>query len=156
IQAAIDALPLDGGKVCVLPGIHKGSVTLLGKSNVTIEGCGPRSIVRPDEGAVWTILALGGQDLAIRDLEIDAGTTFGVLLIGDSKTKKFQAITDVAWYTDGRVRRVHLEGLTINVTGRSAIAAFAVEDLTIRDCEIVAGPLDSVIGDNSDLGRWPS
>jgi hypothetical protein len=156
IQAAIDALPLDGGKVCVLPGIHKGSVTLLGKSNVTIEGCGARSIVKPDEGAVWTILAFGGQDLAIRDLAIDAGTTFGVLLIGDSKTKKVQSITDVAWYTDGRVRRVHLEGLTINVAGRSATAAFAVEDLTIRDCELVAGPLDSVISDGSDLGRWPS
>jgi len=156
IQAAVDALPLDGGKVCVLPGVHTGSVSLLGKANVTIEGCGPRSIVQPGEGAPWTILAFGGHDLAIRDLAIDAGTTFAILLVGAGKANKLAAITDVAWYTDGRVTRVHLEGLTIKVAGRSAIAAFAVEDLTIRDNEIAAGPLGDVIRDGSDLGRWPS
>lgn len=156
IQAAVNALPLDGGKVCVLPGVHKGSVTLLGKSNVTIEGCGARSIVKPDEGAFWTILAFGGHDLAIRDLAIDAGTTFGVLLVGDAKAKKMSTIADVAWYTDGRVKRVRLEGLAIRVTGRSAIAAFAVEDLMILDNEIVAGPLADIVSDKSDLGRWPS
>ncbi|HTJ46389.1 MAG TPA: DUF6519 domain-containing protein [Kofleriaceae bacterium] len=155
IQDAIDALPDDGGKVCVLPGHYRETVTLVRKHGVTIEGCGPRTVIEPAEGGPWVFAAIGGHDLAIRDLEIDAGTAFGVVLFGDVKQSP-KSLDDVAWFTEGRVRRVTLEGLTVRTQGKSAIAAFGAEDLTIRACELVAGPLDDVITPESDLGRWPS
>ncbi|SFA78529.1 hypothetical protein SAMN05421688_0868 [Poseidonocella pacifica] len=44
IQAAVDALPPDGGEVCVLPGTYAETV-VIDKDNVHIHGCGPRSRV---------------------------------------------------------------------------------------------------------------
>ena len=48
IQEAVDNLPADGGKVCVLPGIHLANVRIIGRRNIQIVGCGDRSIVIPD------------------------------------------------------------------------------------------------------------
>lgn len=47
IQDAIDALPPAGGDVCVLPGTYEEHV-VIGKDNVRIHGCGPRSRVVAD------------------------------------------------------------------------------------------------------------
>ena len=47
IQAAVDALPLTGGEICVLPGTYPEHVTI-DKDNVRIHGCGMRSRVIAD------------------------------------------------------------------------------------------------------------
>ncbi|MEM1319223.1 MAG: DUF6519 domain-containing protein [Bacteroidota bacterium] len=49
IEAAVAHLPLAGGKICVLPGIHEANVKLLRRKQVRISGCGARSVVRPRE-----------------------------------------------------------------------------------------------------------
>lgn len=43
IQDAIDALPPDGGEVCVLPGVYHESVLIQRRQNVRLHGCGERS-----------------------------------------------------------------------------------------------------------------
>jgi hypothetical protein len=45
LQAAIDALPPSGGKICVLPGQYAHYVRIVGKRNVTLEGCGKKSVI---------------------------------------------------------------------------------------------------------------
>jgi len=45
IQAAINALPKSGGQVCVLPGEFRENVVLTNLHDVTITGCGPRSLI---------------------------------------------------------------------------------------------------------------
>lgn len=47
IQQAVDALPPGGGKVCLLPGIHEGGVTINTCFNITVRGCGLRTKVIP-------------------------------------------------------------------------------------------------------------
>lgn len=47
IQAAIDALPAEGGEVCVLPGLYPESVTIEGRKNVRLHGCGKDSVIQP-------------------------------------------------------------------------------------------------------------
>ena len=47
IQDAVDSLPSEGGKVCVLPGVHETSVTILGRKNIRIHGCGKQTLIVP-------------------------------------------------------------------------------------------------------------
>ncbi|MBK9036234.1 MAG: hypothetical protein IPL61_34155 [Myxococcales bacterium] len=157
IQAAIDALPEAGGKVCVLPGTYVETVTIVGRAHVTIEGCGARTRWRPDEGKPWTLLVVGGHDLIVRDLLIDAGEAFGIVLFDAAKGANVGSMADAAWSGfERRLARVRLEELRIEVLGRSAIAAIGGVDVTIRGCELLAGPLAKVIDGSSDLGRWPT
>lgn len=46
IQEAVDNLPADGGKICILPGIHEANVVIANKQKIHIIGCGEQSIVR--------------------------------------------------------------------------------------------------------------
>ncbi|HMH22228.1 MAG TPA: DUF6519 domain-containing protein [Puia sp.] len=47
IQQAVDALPSQGGKICVLAGEHVANVRISQKKQIRISGCGDQSIVRP-------------------------------------------------------------------------------------------------------------
>lgn len=157
IQAAIDALPEAGGKVCILPGTYTETVTIVGRKHVTIEGCGARTRWRPKAGLPWTLLIVGGHDYIVRDLLIDAGEAFGVVLFDAAKGANVGSLADAAWTGfERRLARVWLEDLRIEVLGRSAIAAIGGLDVTIRGCELLAGPLAKVIEGASDLGRWPT
>lgn len=159
IQDAIDALPAAGGKVCVLPGVYDETVVLIGRPNVTIEGCGARTRWRPAANLPWTLLAIGGRDLTVRDLAIEAGEAFGIVLLDALKagTTGPTSLADAAWTGfNERLTRIRLERLRIEVLGRCAIAAVGGLDLVIRGCEILAGPLAAPMRAGSDLGRWPS
>lgn len=77
IQAAVEALPPSGGTVCILPGRYEESVRVLGRRNVTLHGCGPRSrIVAPDlEGAKSTALFIAdSSDIVVESLALEGGS----------------------------------------------------------------------------------
>ncbi|MEP6267092.1 MAG: right-handed parallel beta-helix repeat-containing protein [Paracoccaceae bacterium] len=119
IQAAVDALPAAGGEICLLPGLHEGRVNLTGRQNVTIHGCGRRSIVmQPDGGAEPLFRVSGTHDLILRNFVI---RTSGALAV--------QAVSNV--------QHCLLENLDIRVTG-AAIDVPDVSRFTIRNCVIQA------------------
>lgn len=156
IQAAVDALPAEGGKVCVLPGTYRESVLVLDRRNVTIEGCGTRSTIAPGRGP-WAILILGGHDIAIRDLGFTLGNAFGVVIAPHSVGGPVpKTVPDLRPTSKDRVERVRLVNLTMAALGRSAIYSLGGRYLWIEDCEIVCGPLETVFDPRSDLGRWPA
>ena len=45
IQDAVNQLPDIGGKICLLPGRYAEHVTIKGKQNINISGCGERSVI---------------------------------------------------------------------------------------------------------------
>jgi len=47
IEEALEQLPAQGGKICVLPGIHEANATIINRRQVHISGCGDHSIIRP-------------------------------------------------------------------------------------------------------------
>ncbi|MCA1659856.1 MAG: right-handed parallel beta-helix repeat-containing protein [Verrucomicrobiaceae bacterium] len=47
IQEAINSLPDTGGQICVLDGAYRESVRIAGKRNITIIGCGRRTLLMP-------------------------------------------------------------------------------------------------------------
>ncbi|HEY7371220.1 MAG TPA: DUF6519 domain-containing protein [Polyangia bacterium] len=50
IQAAIDALPHDGGRVSILPGFYKQSFVIR-RDGVTVEGCGDATVIESPTGS---------------------------------------------------------------------------------------------------------
>jgi len=47
IEKAVKHLPAQGGRICVLPGVHKANLKVLNRDNIHITGCGDQSIVHP-------------------------------------------------------------------------------------------------------------
>lgn len=156
IQAAVDALPAEGGKICVLPGSYRESVVLLNRQNITIEGCGVRSLLRPGRSG-WVIVIAGGHDITVRDLGFETGNAFGIVVLGDGSQQLPASITDIKWLSSKTaVKRLRFHHLTMRIRGRSAIAMFNAQDVEITDCEITADPIARPIFIRDDLGRWPS
>lgn len=122
IQAAVEALPSEGGELCLLPGVHEGRVDLRGLTGITIQGCGPRTvvtqpIVTPRDTSPPALLQVdGAENLVIRDFAI---RTQGALAI----------------QAESRVTNCVLQKLDIRVTG-AAISALDSAGLEIRDCTI--------------------
>ena len=144
IQAAVDALPTDGGEVCVLPGLYVENVVINGKDNVVIKGCGTRSRVNAAVVGQAVIDIVDADHTRVESLVLVAHLTGpGVLVQGTPISSD-----------------ITLRGLHINAATRSAIEVQAGQLVTIEDCHVlmndVASPWpgmfvtadDVLIGDN--------
>ena len=158
IQDAVNALPAEGGKVCVLPGKYEETVLLFNKQHVTIEGCGTRSKLVAPRGAPWTVLVVGGKDIVIKDLEVDCADAFGIVLFHWTQSgKAAKSLGEVAWLRVAEsLSEVCIAGVTVNCRGRAAILGVGCSDLRIRDCELLVDSLAAPITPGSDLGLWPA
>ncbi|MEL6792399.1 MAG: DUF6519 domain-containing protein, partial [Pseudomonadota bacterium] len=135
IQAAVDALPAEGGEICLLPGRHEGRVDLRDREGITIHGCGSRTIVATPDAAAAPLFRIGGSsDLTLRDFAI---RTDGALAIQGER----------------RTRRTALRNLDIRVTGR-AIEVDPATDLTMERSRVRARPFAAALtaADVSGLG----
>ena len=157
IQDAVNALPAEGGKVCVLPGVYEESVVLFGRKHVTIEGCGRRSIVRPTSKLPFGFFVIDGGDLTIRNLAIEAPDGFGVVVVDAIKASADPSIAAIRFVGEdhSHVDGVVLEELAITVADYGAIALLGARNVVIRRCDIVAGPMAKPLGFD-DRGRWPA
>jgi len=82
IQAAVDALPPEGGEICVLPGTYDETV-VIDKDDVHIHGCGMRSRVIADSAAP-VFHAAGRSGIHIEQLFIRAAPDgIGILVETD-------------------------------------------------------------------------
>jgi hypothetical protein len=129
IQAAVDALPRGGGRICVRPGVYDEEIVVEGRSNVLITGCGERTLIRSPAGAsddalVRIELGDGQSNVVLRDLSISATAQVGVLAEGG--------------------RGVELRGLRVEAgpgksSGlRSAVQVVGTGDVRITRCRIVS------------------
>ena len=129
IQQAINALPARGGEVCVLPGVFEENITIIDRANITISGCGSRSLIRSRRAVAPVIRVRGGANIAIESLAIEANTRGGGIVLEGAN-----------YFDDDR--RVHpLVGMTLShllVLGglRAAVRASYVAGLTVRRCRL--------------------
>jgi hypothetical protein len=136
IQAAVDALPAEGGEVCVLPGEYEENVSIRGRRNIKIHGCGPRTRVISLAGAggapVFRIHE--SQNIQILSLAVEAHETgVGILLEG----RPFQVIAiEEPTGSGAPLLNIRLEDLLLRAARRSAIEAKFGYNVTIRRCRI--------------------
>lgn len=90
INDAIAAIPpLESGKICILPGTYAERVVITNRSKLVIEGCGPRTRIRTPESnstSAGLVTILGGTDVTLRSLHIEADGQMGVMGIGTNNT----------------------------------------------------------------------
>ncbi|MQX37642.1 hypothetical protein [Roseospira navarrensis] len=93
VQAAIDALPAAGGRICIREGTYVGAVRVSGRDHVVIEGCGADTVLLSPEGSTADALvtldgpAEGGADrLVLRSLTVRAVGQAGIALTGRGVT----------------------------------------------------------------------
>jgi hypothetical protein len=136
IQAAVNALPADGGEICVLPGVYEENVLIEKRRNITIKGCGPRTRVvspppvgGPTAAPVFRVIE--SQNIQILSLAAEADESgVGILLVGRAK----EAISKAG--TDAPLLNITLENLLVRAATRSAIEAKIGYNVTIRRCRI--------------------
>lgn len=91
IQEAVNNLPADGGKICVLPGEHIANVVIFQKRQIRITGCGEHSIVRPgpDMLATPVFLIQNSQKIQVDQLTIAAFDGVGIEVTDSNKSTIF-------------------------------------------------------------------
>ncbi len=79
IQAAIAALPPEGGEICVREGIYDDSVVIDQRVGIRIHGCGPRTRIRAAAAAAQpAFLITRSSAIAIEDMAIESGPASAV------------------------------------------------------------------------------
>ena len=137
IQAAINALPAAGGKVCVLPGTFIEAVRIQGRRGVTVSGCGSRTrVVAPPGKAepVFHVLNAGAITLQHMLVESDRDG-IGVLLEPGSTLKEQRR---------GVLRQIVLDDLLVRAASRTGIECRGGEDVTVRDCTVSLADMRSL------------
>jgi hypothetical protein len=155
IQSAIDALPDEGGEVCILPGRYYENVFILGRRDIVIHGCGwqtrvaSRSLKANNPGvshqatkldttgatnpiaAVFTIAA--SAHIELRSFAVEAADDeAGVLIDGTETSLSTNRTNELARL------RVRLRGVT---------------DVTLKDMVLTAATYPAVLAQRVELLR---
>jgi hypothetical protein len=142
IQTAIALVP-DGGEICVLRGTYQETPLIDGRSDITITGCGPGSLVTPPAGnanaAVLTVT--NSSDIRLRELGFEARAVPAIQLDGDD---------------DAPVRRTVLDNLAIRARDVAAVIGTGLRGIEMRHCGIDLLPLAVPLVDNPAIGRQPA
>lgn len=140
---ALAALPAEGGRICMLPGVHPIEDELDGLSEIEIVGCGQHTVLanRDDvtpAAAIDTqgdplLLLTDCANITLRDFVIQADASVAIKLRG----------------VNDQCRGVVIEGVEFEQTGsydagppatfalpQAAIMALGSEDLVIRRCRV--------------------
>ncbi len=81
IQAAINALPLTGGEIHVLPGEYRENVRIVRKRNVTVYGCGKDTrVISPDDSDQPVFRIRDSRDVSLSSMAIETDLGIGVQL----------------------------------------------------------------------------
>jgi hypothetical protein len=169
IAEALARLPREGGTICLLPGVYRERIRLAGRSNVTIEGCGKRSVVTNPPGEAGyagngleptppaLVEIAGGSDLILRSFRIEAIGLPGIKTTPPEVPTKNRAI-----------RGLTIEAMEIVQKGRpgetpgmplGAIDIEDAEDVTIRDSLVYTSVPHGSVGRGNTLasnGPWPT
>lgn len=137
IREALDALPPSGGTICVRAGTYREAVAVVGRRDVTIEGCGPRTVIAmpEDDDALEALIRVERSErVTLRGLRVIAEGAVGVRVGAPNVARDACTIVtlrELAFETSARA----VSSRTTRET-RSAIEAHATVGLVVRECEV--------------------
>lgn len=84
IEEALEALPDSGGEICLAPGQHRANVTIIGRRNITIKGCGKQTRVVPRESKLEEPIfqVIDSQDITLREMELVTADGTAIAMTG--------------------------------------------------------------------------
>lgn len=140
VQEAVEALPAEGGEICLLPGTHRGRVDLTGRRDITIHGCGARTRIEIEADPARPIRPGILLDRA-------SGIRFADFAISGAGGPVFGAAA--------RCEAITLERLRILARQTAAVALARVDALRIEACEIEAEELPRALEAADIAGLMP-
>ena len=165
IQAAIDNLPAEGGKVCLLPGTFDEEVHI-DRDNVWLEGCGFQSLLRSPGGEAPApgLVLVTGSNVMLRDFSLATIAQVGVQVNEEdagggiaSSSIRLEGLRVMADQREGeggqtrsgidirRARDVTVRGCSVELDGSltdDAAVMIRGEDALIEGCRIESLPED--------------
>jgi hypothetical protein len=164
IQDAIDHLPPRGGCICIFAGTYAQDFRIDGRSNVRIEGCGPRTHItgapQSKNRAVASIV--DSSDIVLTDLAISHAVRIPLQLVDRLEVQALTLPPELATVQGNanaqggtRLTRIRLRHLTLESRDMSALvmAGGSVIDLCESEITLDALPFDFQF--KSNAGRWP-
>ena len=136
IQAAVLALPPEGGEICLLSGVFRENVLIRGKQHVHIHGCGfdTRVIGPPAAGgaaAAPVFQIEDSRDVTLERFAIEAAATGPGILLAGLNTDPLPIGGVIP-----RLREITLQDLRITAAERSAIQGSGGQFITVRRCDV--------------------
>jgi hypothetical protein len=164
IQAAIDNLPAEGGRVCLLPGLYEEEV-LIDRDDVHLEGCGTASrVATPGNDPAAALIRTRGSRLTLKDLALETRGQIGIQVNDEAPDGEMAAadirIEGVGVLADQReglggqtrtgidvrrARRVTIEASSVEMSGSLTDDAGMVvggEDIRVARCRIESLPAE--------------
>jgi len=151
VQEAINQLPLDGGKICVLPGRYSEHISIRGKANIMISGCESRTTISSREGSDFTTEPVfrieNSENIRIEMLTITSDQQGEGVLIDQSDQKSIH-IEEVSDNVGSLLENnnIALEELHISAGPGSAIRCENGSQIRIQN---------NVIQMRNEQGPWP-
>jgi Family of unknown function (DUF6519) len=146
IQKAIDALPPEGGEICIRPGIYKENFLIKNLHDVSIHGCGSHTLLEDNGNAAGPLINVqDSQRIAISNLAIQAPAVIGIQLTSTAAAEANRAGLD----------HVALHDLDISSRDVSAIDCRGGRWITIERNHLVGADLTSRLGSNAGNGLAP-
>lgn len=154
IQAAINAMPIAGGRILLLagtynlvgvniPGVSWDTPIFVTKSNITIEGQGNNTLLNLVDDNGLTLLGVicvkGANDIVIKNLSINGGLSTGQLSGG-------------IYIIEGQ--RIRIENVYLTQTDLHTIAIYDVTDGWIIGNKIYNDSVGSLDNHGIDLDYW--
>jgi hypothetical protein len=144
IQDAINALPADGGEICILPGIYKENFQILNKHAISVHGCGMHTVLMDDGNAKGPVITIqDSQRIQIHDLAIEAPAVIAIELISTAAAEKNKK----------GLEAIDLDDMEITVRDKRAIECLGGRFIRIRRNDIQALELAEAMTNASGAGK---
>ncbi|HET6613086.1 MAG TPA: DUF6519 domain-containing protein [Kofleriaceae bacterium] len=158
IREAINALPGDGGEICLLPGTWTENVVIESKANITVHGCRARSIVTALDPEVATFAIRGSNNIRLEHFAVENREGIAVQIESGPPPAPDLDSGDVIGSptAHGIVSdRITLDDLDLTARDQSAVLALAVTHFSMTGCRVTIEALISDVGDG-DTGAYPA
>ena len=127
IQAALDALPVNGGRICVRPGVYQEELRIAGRRGVVLSGCAGRTTIQspgaPASEALLTLdLGDNERDITISNLDFEVSGQVGIRATGGMGVE---------------LRRLRLtQNRNPDIQPHSLIETMGTRDVRIMNCRV--------------------
>ena len=127
----------------MLQGAYRETITIDGRHNITVVGCGPNSLLMPPaENAGAAVLTIrNSSDIELRELGFEALEIHAIEIDGNNAAP---------------VRHTAFERLDIRARDVAAVIGTGLRGFDMRRCDIDVLPLAASFADNPAIGRQPA
>ena len=144
IQDAVQRLPAEGGEICIHPGEYHEHVTIEGRRNIVITGCGPFTRWLGEDGRAEPLLSIfHSSSITVRRLAMDSAISESVYA---DELQMEQSFSEA-------LRKITLEDLIIGCADTAGVRILGGAGHAVRRCQVLLEATTQSLADDPIVGR---